>query len=237
MVSVFDSPVGQGEKQETVAVALDLEQQVRKLARRSAWANNVVKQIELGRVLADMLLPSYARKLLSESLKRLRDGEGLRLRLRLDGNLGWIPWEYLYLSGEHTTGGFLALNPRISIVRHDALALPGDWFEAPQQRRIVVVMATPEPHATYQKLNDLPKEQRLLKAALNGIQGVDAVYLPEYGLAQDGELRGATPDDLLGSLVERTDILHFSGHGIFDKQTSPHSTRFSGNAMPPSRLA
>jgi len=219
-VSVFDSPVGQGEKKERVTVPQQLAQWLRWLEGRQI-DKDVDRQMNLGEALAGLLLPSYARQLFSESLKRLRDGEGLRLRLRLADELANFPWEYMYIQdmrGERASSSFLALDSRISIVRHEALNVPGDWFEAPNSRRIVIAMASPQPYERYHKLESLPVEQRSLKAALSEIAGVKAVYLPEYQTDKVDAQPGATLKDVIAALMERTDIFHFSGHSEFAEE-------------------
>jgi len=220
-VSVFDSPVGQGEKKEIVALPDDLSSKVRRL-EENKLDKDVSRQIELGEILAGLLLPAYARQLFSASLSRLRDGEGLRLRLRLADKLADMPWEYIYVQdtsrGERTVSGFLALDPRVSIVRHEAIAVPGDWFEAPGKRRVVVAMATPE-HERYPKLIHLPTEQSLLKEALNGVAGLDTVYLPDYQNNKASAVTGATLKDLMAALMTHADVFHFSGHGEFVDET------------------
>jgi len=95
-VSVFDSPVGQGEKKETVIMPDSLPDQIRWLEERRLDAD-VNRQMSLGETLAGLLLPDYARRLFSASLARLRNGEGLRLRLRLADELADFPWEYMYI--------------------------------------------------------------------------------------------------------------------------------------------
>jgi hypothetical protein len=220
-VRVFDSPVGQGEQKEIVTVPDDLLQRVHKLETRQL-DQDVKGQMELGEILAALLLPPYARQLFGESLTKVRErDEGLRLRLRLADELADLPWEYAYIQdahGEHTSSGFLALDPRISIVRHEALAIPGDWFKAPAKRRIVVAAATPEPHSIYPHLTNLPQEQKAFRQALGQVPGVEAVFLPDYDASPDDRLPGATPEGLLAALMERTDVFHFSGHGEFVRE-------------------
>jgi len=220
-VSVFDSPVGQGEKKEIVTVPDDLAKRIRRLDERQ-YDTDVASQIELGELLAGLLLPPYARTLFAASLARLRDDEGLRLRLRLADELADFPWEYACIQdgrGERTAtreaplwGSFLALDPRISIARHEAVAVPGDWFAAPGRRRVVVAMASPPP---YPKL-ELAAEQRALKAELGKVAGLEAVYVPDLtGVPAPPDPSGATLKELLAALMERTDVFHFSGHGGF----------------------
>jgi hypothetical protein len=218
-ITVFDSPVGQGEQKERIAVPDDLSKMVRWLESRQL-DDDLVRQIALGEALAGVLLPTYARRLFAESLAHLRADEGLRLRLRLDDRLVDLPWEYTYVSatrGEKTANGFLALDPRISIARHEALAVPGDWFEAPSARRVLVAMASPKPYERYRKLEHLPEEQQSIRRALANVAGLDTVFVPTYQNGSTDEVPGATIRQLAESLMERTDIFHFSGHGEFDR--------------------
>jgi hypothetical protein len=219
-VRVFDSPVGQGEQLERVTIPADLRRRVRDLEERRLDADEPA-QVELGAALGNLLLPDYARGLFEASRARIGDDEGLRLRLRLADELADFPWEYAYLDahrGEASAAGFLGLDPRISIVRHEVIAepVPGSWFGAPAQRRVVVAMASPEPHDLYRPL-DLATEQRALKEALAATPGVVAQYLPDYGEEDGGTAPGVTAKDLLSALVTRADIFHFAGHGEFSK--------------------
>jgi CHAT domain-containing protein len=150
-------------------------------------------------------------------MRRLRPEQGLRLRLRLADELTAIPWEYVYLQdahGERTSSGFLALHPRISMTRYEALAVPGDWFEAPSERRIVVAMASPEPHAVYPELKGLPEEHRLLRETL----GASAEFVPKTFVRGSA---GATLNALRAALMGSTDVFHFSGHGDFTTTLGP----------------
>ncbi|MHC2842897.1 CHAT domain-containing protein [Bradyrhizobium diazoefficiens] len=219
-ISVFDSPVGQSEWKEEVRVPAALNQMARWLDNRQL-DNELHKQIELGKTIAAMLLPSHARKMFYESLIRLPPDQGLRLRLRLHDALADIPWEYAYLQntrGELTADGFLALDPRISIARHEALNVPGDWFEAPSRRRVLVAMASPRPHEKYRKLQALPREQQQIRKALAALAGVEAVFVPIFPEGGDGDIPGVTVGLLAEALTERTDIFHFSGHGEFIRE-------------------
>ncbi len=225
-VQVFDSPVGQGEKKEQVKVP-DLAQELRFLEDRT-FDDKVQKQIELGQLLADLLLPDYARKLFSESLMSLRNDEGLRLRLRLDDALADFPWEYMYIQdtrGEKVPSSFLALDPRISIVRHEALARPPDRFsvagdipEAPARRRVVVAMATPP---SYPRLTNLPSEQKAIRQALAKVREIEVTCVPNYTADHYDQIPSATLEDVSLAMRRQSDIFHFSGHGEFDEDLGP----------------
>jgi RNA polymerase subunit RPABC4/transcription elongation factor Spt4 len=229
-VRVFDSPVGQGEKKERVRVpdkvfggTVDWIEALRMLETRDL-DQKVDKQMELGEVLAGLLLPEYARELFEKSLAWLGEDEGIRLRLRLADELLTWPWEYMYIQdmrGERKPSSFLALDVRISIARHQAIALPVQWFGGADRRRIVVAMASPEPHAEYRKLVNLPKEQRAIRAALSNLPGLEVEYLPEYDGAYDDGIPGAGLSDVMKALSQPTDVFHFGGHGEFLKQLGP----------------
>lgn len=209
-VSVFDSPVGQGERKEIVTLPAPLRNRLQRVASRVAGAElDLTYQMNTGEIIGSMLLPPYARQMFVSSLARLGNGERLRLRLRLADALAEVPWELAYVRdarGERTSSGFLALDPRISIVRHEALATPGDWFGAPANRRIVMAMAAPDGAAD---LDSLSGEQAKLEQLLSRVPGACIV------VARGARNGGATLKGLLNALSEKTDIFHFSGHGNF----------------------
>jgi beta-lactam-binding protein with PASTA domain len=133
----------------------------------------------------------------------LRPGQGLRLRLRLDPALAGIPWEYIYVrraGGKRDSTGFLVLDPRVSIARHEAMPIPGDFDDTPKQRRLLVALASPEDEAPL----DLDKERDNLKAALRDVPGIGLDFL-----------ENATIQTLGDELVPGADIFHFAGHGTF----------------------
>ncbi len=218
-VQVFDSPVGQGERKEIVEAPLDLAQRLDQYFSRQL-DQQFNQQIALGEVLAQLLFPPAARQMISASLLRLSDGQGLRLRLRLADELGALPWEMVYLQearGEPTASGFLALDTRVSIVRDFPLPFPPDAEQTPPVKRsVLVAMASPR---GLPALPNLPQEQATLKAALDGIAGLETTYLPDYSaaLAEQRTARGATMRALSETLLlsPRTDIFHFGGHGVF----------------------
>src|SRR5687768_15109758 len=81
-VSVFDSPVGQGEKSEIVTLPTELLGRARQLASEErALDRDLPRQMQLGMMLGEALLPPYARELYRRSRDRLCDDDGLRLRL------------------------------------------------------------------------------------------------------------------------------------------------------------
>jgi hypothetical protein len=238
-VRVFSSPVGEGEREETVTIQdyPRLKLRARELERRELEIGaggqvdrlevdrNRERQMDLGDQLGRLLLPDYARAMFWRSLDWLQRNEGLRLRLRLPSELSDLPWEFIYLQrheGERNPSNFAALHPQISIVRHEALAIPALWFPPGENRRLIVAMATPEPFEDYPRLEDLPAEQQLIREALARAAGVEARYVPNLGGWVAGSvIPGAQPHQLTTELQEGADIFHFSGHGEFPKRLAP----------------
>lgn len=201
-VRVFSSPAG-----EMQPVHCSILPRIYEDALRLQKRNLSPMEIQqLGAILADVLLPGRARELLARCLDGLDAEEGLRLRLRLGPGLSELPWEYLYVPLTDTADdvtGFLALDPRISIVRHEALPIRGKISSVPSHRRLVVVLANPV-GGDFPRL-DLEREKTQLEAALQGLSGISADFL-----------ENPTSKKLSDELLSGADIFHFAGHGTFD---------------------
>jgi hypothetical protein len=231
-VRVLESPTGEGEEKERVEVESDerLTRARDRLARRRLRPNELR---ELGRELADLLLPPYARSMFWASRSRLGSDEGLRLRLRLLDPLADLPWEYIYLQMEANrprSEAYAVLDPGISVVRHKAMAIPAQWVAPRDTQSVFVAMATPRPHPV---LKELPLEQRRIKEALGKVAGVDVRCLPDYDDLVEGEtVPGARLDEMQRYIreLDRVDIFHFGGHGKFDPyaEATPQFGRWRG---------
>lgn len=223
-VKVFDSPVGQGRVKEWITLPAGIREELQALENK-LLDFNVKRQVRLGLLLGNMLLPTGARELYHRSVASLHPGEGLRLRLRLDDELGVFPWEFLCISDspDLPTGPplYLALQPRISIVRHEALPVPGDWPDAPGKRTVVVAAASPGPRDRYPELKRLAVERELIRKHLSRVPGIDAKLLPYEPQREGSEGVGTTAHDLVESLLgdHPADVFHFMGHGGFDPTT------------------
>jgi hypothetical protein len=199
-VEVFTSPRGGGLRVTKQKISPDLRKELGRLERRKLDVDGV---ISLGEKLADLLLPGEMRELFKGCLYMLKPGQGLRLRLRLDPALAGIPWEYIYVprtGGKRDSTGFLVLDPRVSIARHEAMPIPTDFDDTPKKRRLLVALASPEDEAPL----DLDRERDNLKEALRDVPGIDLDFL-----------ENATIQSLADELLLRTDIFHFAGHGTF----------------------
>lgn len=210
-VRVVASPAGEQRRAEEEAVSFDtsLRDACSALGRREL---DLPGMFALGRRLGDLLLPPAARGFYDRSRARLRDGEGLRLRIRFDTwAVADIPWEFAWLppagrgGDEADAAGFLALNPRMSVVRYEPLSEPLETL-APvkeQKLRLVAVLSSPNADPEWPPLA-LEAEARGLEKAL--------AERPEIELV---ERRDATLQDLEEAIGGGAHIFHFAGHGRF----------------------
>jgi hypothetical protein len=178
----------------------------------------------LGRLLAALLLPATngingVRELLARTLDGLADDEGLRLRLALPPELASLPWEYLYLDrtggSEDTMNGFIALDPRIAIVRHEGL--PAGAVLEPLEGDISVLAAMAG-NAELGPL-DLQGEERLLRDAFAGRDGLHLEVVQQATLAR------------LVAPLAKAQVFHFAGHGTFRKTPGPVAGVVTGQGL------
>ncbi len=199
-VEVTDSPADRTRQPEEVVYAPQLPAWLRRLERKSLPLPELVA---LGRALAGMLLPPTVRQMLLTSLEMAGQEGGLRLRLVLDDlRLANIPWEYVYLSpfeDQDDLFGFLALNPRISIVRHEAMPMPPGQVKVVSPLKVAVGMASP---AGLPQLN-LAAERDFIQAALADLAGVQVQYVDHLTVP------------LLETVCQGAHLFHFAGHGAF----------------------
>lgn len=188
------------------------------LARKQITPRNL---IAFGKGLANWLLPGTKnedpqsiRSLFVEALKYAGNAGGVRLRLIIaDHALKQWPWEYIYFNptgvdGPETMSGFLALDPRISIVRHEPLPFPHPTRLTTNaditNLRMVIAAASPK---TQTKL-DVTRELGYIAEALEkfAVDGVRITLVP---------LPDATVSEVVQALEGdgSTFIFHFAGHG------------------------
>lgn len=170
--------------------------------------------LALGKSLADCLLPEgEIRNLFREAHKYAGNEGGVRLRLIIahDGLRQW-PWEYTYLNLLGKADGwfgFLALDPRISFVRHEPLATPHSRLQYTGEdiRNLRMILAAAQPQGTDELA--LEKEIEIVTRAVDEaeVDGVRIVCSPI--------LRDATYKELANTLHTSSPyIFHFAGHGI-----------------------
>ncbi|MCU0560654.1 MAG: CHAT domain-containing protein [Desulfobacterales bacterium] len=222
-VRVLRSPAGEMKAEEAAAVEYDdkaLQKALGELERRSLDRSGLVA---MGRLLGLLLLPpkregaaTGVRELLDASLIKVGPQEGLRLRLRLPALLAVIPWEFVYVDrvgGGEGMDGFLALDPRIAVVRHESLAAPANPPLLKGDIKLVAAFASTEGLAPL----DVDKERSDLEEALKDQTGLTAHYLPE-----------ATLDEIL-SLLPGAGVFHFAGHGVFTRQMGDIPGTYTGS--------
>jgi CHAT domain-containing protein len=127
---------------------------------------------------------------------------GLRIRLRVQGDLANIPWEYLY-DDEH---GFVGLSSESALVRYVELPRPVRPLPVSPPLRILAMISAP---------TDIPElssdeEWAKLNDALTGLAG--------QGMVEVDRLEAGTLAALQRPLRLRDyHVLHFIGHGLYDE--------------------
>ena len=206
-VRVLESPAGEMKPEEAVPVEYDdkrLQSILRELEERELNAEGLV---DLGRSLAQSLLPTISkegapnvRELLARSLLKIGPEVGLRLRLRLPSELAVMPWEYLYVErAGQGMDGFLALDPRVAIVRHEAHAAPPPDPLKKGDLRVVTAFASAQGLPEL----DLEEESKIMTDALGGVEGIELLPCENATLGT------------LQPLLPGAGIFHFAGHGDF----------------------
>ena len=210
---------------ETVELTTDTRDMVRWIEERKL--KTLDELIELGERLAALIFPDRVRQDLTSTLNILKDrqktartsGEKvwvLRIKLIIDSYaLADLPWEYVYLLPPNTPKkqkditGFLALDRDVSIVRYPVVSGASGEFapitSGPVKMLAVFADAVSPAYAAL----DMAQEKRILDEALTGtpIQKTDCEMAT---LANVGQMLNA----------QRPHIFHFSGHGIFEGESS-----------------
>lgn len=165
----------------------------------------------LGTDLGKLLFAAEPGKLLQSSLDKLAKDEGLRIRLRFDAQeLGRLPWEYAYLpppgNREESAGiaGFLALDPRVSIVRQEVVADTTFRISATASGEIRIAALLASPTEPGVDALDLTEEANILNSALEDLAEFDTDILQPGTVAQ-----------LEQALEKKPQVFHFAGHGDY----------------------
>jgi len=204
-----------GETITPVAVPLEESPPPDALQLLAAKQGTFGSMVALGKKLANCLLPEeIIRERFRAAYDRAGTDGGVRLRLIIaDNALKAWPWEYAFFdlvggSESKSMLGFLALNPRISLVRHEPLPHPHPAREKTTEDVTDIRMAFASALPKKQPKLQLHKDLAVIKEALKGfnVEGVRFTL--------DPVLTNATPDDLAQKLPKGTHIFHFAGHGI-----------------------
>jgi hypothetical protein len=196
------------------------------LAQKSITAR---QWVELGKSLADCLLPEGT---IRERFKCAYDRAGLDGGVRLraiigDHSLKPLPWEYLYynmLGGPDSIRGFLLLDPRISLVRHEPLPFPHPTLlsTATELGDLRILVAGASPVGAGLPPLKLGREIQYIKKATGDVT-IGGVRIASQLLAN------VTRSDLMQALTgpEPIHFFHFIGHGI----TRTKADWFAGGAL------
>lgn len=210
LVRVAASPAGEQRRAEATRVPLgpELRRDCGRLDRREL---DLAGLLALGRALGDLLLPEPARRYFERSRAALDEGEGLRLRLKLDTwGVADLPWEFAWVAPGGTAAepagaaGFLALDPRLSLVRYELLAEPLGSLAPTGSRKLRVVAVLAAPRDPRWAPLDLEGEERGLRSALASRREIALEVVA-----------GATLAGLEKSLLDGAQVFHFAGHGRF----------------------
>jgi hypothetical protein len=209
-VRVARSPAGEMRTRE--AVVRELPTGLRAAVQRlDADRLDLAGLIALGEELGELLLPGKVGDLYQVGRNLLEEDEGLRLRLHVEAaELASLPWELAYRelpgtpANEKDARGFVALTPRLSLVRHEMLAEPADTFAPVARPRLVCLLSA----ACLPGLAplDLGAEQQRIRSAVEP-SGVELRILTSASLPE-----------LQRSLGDGAEIFHYAGHGQFETE-------------------
>jgi len=206
-IQVLKSPVGEEEgtasleafwKQKKFQEVLQRLNELKATSEDLAW---------IGDKSFTALFQSIIYNVLRRSLDSVkRDGNNLRLKLRLDASeLIYLPWELMY--SKKLSGGYLALQPQVSLTRYIPLEqpLPKPQFRTPL--RISVFISSPIHLPTL----DVQEERRIMEEALNPLISAGDVDL---------KIREHVTRSLLFDVLENDppDVLHYIGHSSFEPE-------------------
>jgi hypothetical protein len=174
--------------------------------------------LDVGIELFQAVFQGQVRMLLDKCLGQLERSQdlGLRLKIKLDlgdeetAALADLPWELL-CDGDNED--FLALSRQTSLVRYLDVPRSSQPIPFTAPLRILAVAASPRSLPAL----DLAEETRHLKS-LNQSSSVEVQFLDH---ASAGAVREALSGDTFN-------VLHFMGHGVFDRASGEGMLAFEG---------
>lgn len=181
-------------------------------------ADNSFMLEAFGKALFDAVFQHDIATLFRGSVKTAQQQQaGLRLRLRLADvpDMINIPWEYLFDSRTNT---YLSLSNQTSIVRYIELPSARTKLSVETRIKLLVIIANPE---DYPALNTDIERKKLDQALATLVQSdeISIKYLEQATLA-----------NMLTVLeTDEFHIIHFIGHGSFDKNTQEGSLIFEND--------
>lgn len=163
----------------------------------------------IGKALYAALFRGKVQSLLDSSEGMIRDSDrGLRIRLHIDlegkglAEVASLPWEFLYREDSRR---FLNLSQSTPIIRSLDVLQPPKPLPFDPPLRILVVISNPTGSAAL----DLTRERELIESSWGQMQDVDVHFVER-----------PTTSALLEKLAEEDfHVLHFMGHGDFNRET------------------
>ena len=193
-------------------VQFDPEFRLRLKALENRSLKDESELIAVGRELGRMLFGDGTKlyKYLDDS-----GDDGIRIQIRTGSYvLANIPWEYAYLEQPKDTplSGFLALNPRLSLVRYEIQATPLSTLNPLKDGtpKLAALMADPGP-PKYETLKLADERQKMEDALLKLTRSAPG-STPKLATRFFPEV---TLDDLEAAISEGMHVFHFAGHGEF----------------------
>lgn len=200
--------------------ALDVSGTSRDIGHQAASARGGRPPLEVGTELYRSVFQGQVRSLLDKSRGQLElsSNLGLRLKIKIDpsdeeaGALADLPWELL-CDGEMED--FFALSRQMSLVRYLDVPRSSQPIPFTPPLKILAVGASP---ATMAPL-DLKQEERRLEELNRDGSGIEVRFLSN---ASAGAVREALAGDSYN-------VLHFMGHGTFDRASGEGMLAFEGS--------
>lgn len=185
---------------------------------RTRPARSAPRLRAIGKALFAAVFQGKVETMFRLALQRAKDADArLRLRLRLAEApaLEALPWEALF---DPDAGQFLALSPRISVVRYRQSPRSAEPLRVEPPLRVLAVLASPEDEAALAA----EEEWKLISRELEPLCDAGRVRLDR--------LREGTVTRLAEYLENETcHVLHFIGHGTFDPRSGEGSLLLEGD--------
>ncbi|HRW06289.1 MAG TPA: CHAT domain-containing protein [Caldilineaceae bacterium] len=172
-----------------------------------------------GRTLFETIFRDEVRSVLVASQSEAQAaGRDLRIRLRFSDDavdLATLPWEILFDTEQQH---FLALSEARPILRYLSLPRPRPALVVQPPLSILAVLASPTDHQTL----NVEEEWQAIETALADLRANDKIRLERLATPTFDALR----ERLLGDPVH---VLHFIGHGLYDKEESEGQLLFENS--------
>jgi hypothetical protein len=210
--TVLNSPAGQGQVSFKLPFSeLELDNLLLRMtplrSSRRKDSPEMLSARTLGNGLFQSVFQGTVRDCLVQSLAKITDQSGLRIRLRLQeaAELSELPWEFLY---DRDNGRFLVQSVYTPVVRYLEFRESIIPLKVTLPLRILCVISNP---IDITPTLNVEEERRRLERALKG--------LTDQGLVKIDWLEQATLNGLRQALRKGVyHVFHFIGHGGFDRR-------------------